>query len=188
MKVTVNNKGIVSVEFEQPTPERVRELINEVKAKYHIKNLREVAKLFGLKPDSGKRSIVGWCADESKSVHLKIPQHNFELLLLIASGAVSIESKAKPKAVKVTRQVILDEVCKRFDINPDYIGLERTEGEYYWTGKVAAILTGTCTYIAKLNDITLSDWLTLLESELRDAELLGEDINARIESIIWEFD
>lgn len=190
MKATVNEQGIVTVEYEQASPQRVRELMNEVKTKHGIKNLKEVAKLFGLKPESGKRSVVGWCTDSSKASYLPIPQFQYELLLLLAGGSIPIVSHSqvveKPKRVSVS--VILAAVCKRFDINPDYIGLERTEGEYYWTGKVAAILTGTCTHIAKLNDITLSDWLALLEAELRDAELLGEDINARIESIIWEFE
>lgn len=190
MKVTVNEQGIVTVEYEQASPQRVRELINEVKAKYGIKNLKEVAKLFGLKPLSGKRSVVGWCTDASKTSYLPIPQFQYELLHLLAGGSVPVVSHSqvieKPKRLSVSS--ILAAVCQHFDINPAYIGLERTEGEYYWTGKLAAILTGTCTHIARLNDIALSDWIALLESELRDAELLGEDINARVESIIWEFE
>ena len=188
MHVEVDEKGIVTVTYAKPNPDLVRELIESVKAKYGIKNLVEVAKLFGLSPASGKRAVVGWCASKDKKSHLPIPQAQFELLLLLANDRISINSVSKvskpPK--KVSKELIIKTVCDQFDIKPEYIGLERTEGEYYWTGKLACIFDGTCTHIAKLNDLTLQGWVELLEYEIYRAELLNENINERIESIIWE--
>ncbi len=190
MNIEVNEQGIVTVTYNQPSAARVRALIEGLKEKYGIKNMLEIAKLFGLKPESGKRSVIGWCSDESKKNHLPIPQAHFELLLLLESGAVPIKSTSKvthsPK--RITKQMILNAVCERFKINPEYIGLDKSEGEYYWTGKLACIFSGTCTYISKLNDLTLEGWLELLEHELYKEELLNTDINKRIESINWDID
>lgn len=187
MHVEVNEKGIVTVTYAKPSPELVRELIESVKAKYGIKNLVEVAKLFGLSPTSGKRAVVGWCASKDKASSLPIPQGQFELLLLLANDRISINSVSKvaksPK--KVSKELIIKTVCEQFDIKPEYIGVDRHEGEYYWTGKLACLLDGTCTHTTKLNDLSLERWIELLKAELGRADLLDVDINKHIESIDW---
>lgn len=190
MKIEVNEQGIVSVTYEQPAPELVRSLLNGIKAKYKIKNLVEVSKIFGLSPASGKRAVVGWCADTSKASHLPIPQYQYELLLLLANGSIAIESRSKlthsPK--RLSKQMILSAVCERFKINPEYIGMDKSEGEYYWTGKLACLFDGTCTHLSSLTGWPLERWVELFEHELYRAELLNENINQRIESIIWDID
>ena len=188
MKIEVDEQGIVTVIYDKPSPERVRKLLDDIKAKHKIKNLVEVSKMFGLSPYSGKRAIVGWCADTTKATHLPIPQFQYELLLLLAEGLIPIESCSKltgePK--RVSKKVIINTLCKRFNINPEYIGMDKYEAEYYWTGKLACLFEGTCTHISNLNDISLAGWVELFESELRHAELASENINQRVESIVWE--
>lgn len=190
MNIEVNEQGIVTVTYNQPSAARVRALIDGLKEKHGIKNMLEIAKLFGLKPDSGKRSVISWCSDESKKNHLPIPQAHYELLLLLESGAVPIKSTSKVthKPKRVSKQMILSAVCERFKINPEYIGMDKSEGEYYWTGKLACLFHGTCTHIAKLNDLTLERWVELFEYELYRAGLLDKDINQHVESIDWDID
>lgn len=188
MYVEVNEKGIVTVTYPKPTPELVREMIESVKTKYGIKNLVEVAKLFGLSPTSGKRAIVGWCASKDKATSLPIPQGQFGLLLLLANDRISINSVSKvtksPK--KVSKDLIIKTVCEQFDIKPEYIGLQRDWGEYCWTGSLATLFLNPRTGFEKLNDLTLDGWLESFEHCLYRAGLRDENINERIESAAWK--
>lgn len=188
MHVEVNEKGIVTVTYAKPNPELVRELIESVKAKYGIKNLVEMSKLFGLSPASGKRAVVGWCASKDKPTSLPIPQAQFELLLLLANDRISINSVsnvAKPPK-NISKELVIKTVCERFDIKLEYIGLKKDWGEYCWIGDLAILFPNPRTGVETLNEITLDGWVELFEHALYRADLLGKNINEAVESSTWK--
>jgi hypothetical protein len=184
MKIKVDEKGQVFVAYEPHNPELISELIQKVKEKHGIKNLVEVSKLFGLSPSSGKRSVVGWCADSDKKTSLVMPQNQFELLNLIANGDIPIESVSKVghrKSPKGKEQ-ILKVVCNHFDLKSEYIDLLKFEGEYYWAGKLSFFLNNTRTPFAQFSDQPIERWLEDLSIKIEESNLSGCNVNELIEA------
>ncbi len=188
MKAIIDEKGLVTVQFEQSTPDKVRALVETIKTKYTIKNNNELAKLFGLEPKNGS-IIAKWCMDESKASSVRIPALSYQWLLVLAGGSVSFEVEGSKSPAKLTKKIIVDAACKRFNIKPEYLTLYKSEGEYYWGGKLASITRGSCTYLTSIKESKgLEQWLGTLENELKDSNLLDTDINGYIESINWNVD
>ena len=87
--------------------------------------------------------------------------------------------------MRLTKQKIVTAVCVKHNIKPEYLDLDKFEGEYYWSGKLAALLNETCTYKRTLNsNWTLVDWQKHFGRVLA-ASNLPSDLNAYIESIDW---
>ena len=89
MKVSVDIQGTVSVEYDVQSPELIRSLVDKLKDEHNIKNLKEVAKIFNLKPISGGRLVSSWCADEDKVSHQKMPLSNFILLCTLTGHSTA---------------------------------------------------------------------------------------------------
>ncbi len=188
MKAIIDEKGLVTVQFEQSTPDKVRALVESIKTKYAIKNNNELAKLFGLEPKNGS-IIAKWCMDESKASSVRIPALSYQWLCVLAGGSVSLSKTATQAPKKLTQKVIVNAACEKFNIKPEYLTLYRHEGDYYWGGKLASVLRGSCTYLTSIKESKgLDQWLGTLENELKDAGLLDTDINGYIESINWNVD
>ena len=85
----------------------------------------------------------------------------------------------------LSKKKIIVAVAAEFDVKPEYIGLDKFEGEYYWIGKLPALFTGTCIYINNLSQWPLSRWIEDFKFKLKESELSG-DLNAKVEAINWE--
>ncbi|MBU2968757.1 hypothetical protein KO527_05265 [Pseudoalteromonas sp. C2R02] len=91
-----------------------------------------------------------------------------------------------------TKKAIVQAVCTKFNIKPEYLNIDKDDGFYYWTGFAACMLDGSCTYIKYLSDWTLDRWVADFESKLEEWQEYrdeGErDMNTEIEKINWDID
>jgi hypothetical protein len=91
--------------------------------------------------------------------------------------------------MRLTRERILSEICAKWGIDPDHLGLERftDDGVYYmFTGKLAACLTGSVVDVSRLGDLSLERWLCEFEAMLADSDLPTNDLNKYIDSLNWD--
>lgn len=88
--------------------------------------------------------------------------------------------------MRVTRKAILNAVCTEFNIKPEYIEMERFDGAYCWSGKLAACFDST-EAINKLTDWSIERWKDDFALRLESIEL-GDfpDYNAYVESLDWD--
>jgi hypothetical protein len=93
MHVFVDANGIVTLKTPKQNPEVIRSLIQKLKDEHGIKNLKEIAKIFNLRPVSGGRLISSWCADEDKASHQKMPANNFAVLCQLTGHSDILLSK-----------------------------------------------------------------------------------------------
>jgi hypothetical protein len=87
----------------------------------------------------------------------------------------------------MTKNQLLKRISTELNIPRDYIDLLKLEGEYYWEGKLGAVLTSTLIGRATLKDTPYSFWVDDLSNKINNfTDEWNPCIVEYIESINWE--
>lgn len=72
---------------------------------------------------------------------------------MFVGGFVCFEVVGSKLLVKLIKKIIVDVVCKWFNIKFEYFILYKLEGEYYWGGKFVSIICGLCIYLILIKEL-----------------------------------
>lgn len=66
----------------------------------------------------------------------------------------------------ITKRQIISAIRKKHNLKEEDVGLDKADGFWYWYGDITENMYARCTYLTRLDDITLERWVEWFEKDV----------------------